>query len=976
MIIDRLLDDNDLTFQFDVTCDIVDRIDESIDRYELQKQIAVGGMGAVYLVDDQHLNRKIVVKFLQQRFLDNPDAIARFIQEAKITSKLQHPNIVPIHKIGKTEDGDLFYTMPYIEGETLKFILDELESENESVLKRYTPSSLLNIFIQLCQTVEYAHEHGILHRDIKPENIMIGEFGNVYLMDWGIGKLVEGDRLEVNDFQDISELRSTSNMTMTGQMLGTPGYMAPEQIKSGSEITNSTDVFALGAVLYHIVNLKMPFRGITNLQTITNTIQGKFSSKLNKINREDEVPFWKEQVLSVALRAIYTKALNVNINSRYHSANELRVDVERYMNGYPTKAEDASFYRSVSLMLTRHKFKSFFFLTSITLIVIISGLTLYSVNKSKDRVLRHKQVAVKNLNDAFFEKGKREKRYRNLQNNQSLLFSAAKKYIHQGDDVKAEQLLRSSIQLKKNSTHFELLGDIYQSRDRFNESSSYYVQAQELAPSQSVENKILDNQRYASYEFPYVRWGNMSMDYKNTGREAEAEIINLRMGKFAKEKIDELAAILSKTSPKTTVDLNTTGISVSHKGEADITDLSCISGFPVNELDWKSNSLLSLEGIEGISLINCLILGGQYNDVSSFRNCRLTFLRCVNNMNIVDLEPLNGQPINRLYLGSTGVEDIATLASMPLVVVMLENTNVSDITPLKGKRLKWLELHGLSGVRSIDILAGMPLRSLGIAKTGVSDLSPLKGAPLYEIDISYTKVNNINVLEHKPLVGVSIRETGVVDLSPLQYSPISHLDIRDTKVNRLDILKNFNLKKLRMSGIELKNTNFSFLKKSKRLKYLNANNLSVIDTDVFKQLKNLSEVYLIGCTFDDLTGFRMISPKILNLSASNIQSVDLLDTPTSVRRLFIKDVKTGVSLRGIEKYSKLQILGINGTAILDTSALLESNIKTLQLSTNQVKEHETVIRSMPKLEKIKVDNNKPLPVDDFWVKWDELKAVE
>ncbi len=208
--------------------------------YVLGEMIGQGGMGEVLLVTDEHIGREVAVK--RMRGTDaRADTVARFLREARIQARLEHPAIVPVHELGRDVDGQPYFTMKRLVGVTLA---QQLAAPTPPPRQR-----LLRAFADVCRAVEFAHARGIVHRDLKPANIMLGDFGEVYVLDWGVAKVVgehEGDSV-------ATAIASLDGMTEVGALLGTPGYMSPEQVRAASEVSAPTDVYALGAILFEIL---------------------------------------------------------------------------------------------------------------------------------------------------------------------------------------------------------------------------------------------------------------------------------------------------------------------------------------------------------------------------------------------------------------------------------------------------------------------------------------------------------------------------------------------------------------------------------------------------------------------------------------------------------------------------------------------------------------------------------------------------
>jgi serine/threonine-protein kinase len=223
-----------------------------VGRYLLCGEIGRGGMGAVFRVRDLELDRELALKVLLPRDND-PTQEDRFLGEARIAARLQHPGIVPVHEVGRADDNRPYFTMKLVEGQTLSHLLADRPSPGHD-LPRF-----LSIFESVCRTLAFAHSHKVIHRDLKPANIMVGPFGEVQVMDWGLAKVLAEPHATTGTA--LSPSRPTrSGHTHSGAVLGTPCYMAPEQARpQGREPDQRTDVFGLGAVLCEILTGQPPF---------------------------------------------------------------------------------------------------------------------------------------------------------------------------------------------------------------------------------------------------------------------------------------------------------------------------------------------------------------------------------------------------------------------------------------------------------------------------------------------------------------------------------------------------------------------------------------------------------------------------------------------------------------------------------------------------------------------------------------------
>jgi eukaryotic-like serine/threonine-protein kinase len=286
-------------------------------RYSVVRHLADGGMGSVWLADDAVLHRRVALKVLD---LGAPadDLGARLLQEARILAGLEHPGIVPVHDAGTLADGRAFYCMKYVEGQTLgRYITGKSLSEKLRLLER------------IAEPLDFAHARGFIHRDLKPENVMIGAFGEVLVMDWGLAIAgVTGLKSAENEISMVlSPTRNSSRVTGQGSVLGTPGYISPEQAHGNAhEVDHRTDIFSLGAILSFM---------------LTGMASGEIPIATSAVPRP--------------LRAICEKAMAGDPNSRYRSAGEMAADTARYLRGEPVLAYREGLLERVGRIYARHR---------------------------------------------------------------------------------------------------------------------------------------------------------------------------------------------------------------------------------------------------------------------------------------------------------------------------------------------------------------------------------------------------------------------------------------------------------------------------------------------------------------------------------------------------------------------------------------------------------------------------------------------
>ncbi len=285
-------------------------------RYRMVARLGEGGMGEVFLAFDQDLRRQLALKTVRAE-CDKPQ-IWRFLKEAQVLGQLGHPNIVPVYEMGLTEAGKPYYTMPVVNGETMHRILSSLEVEDPAYLRAFSLTRLIQIFLQVTLAVEYAHVKGVLHRDIKPANIMVGEHGEVILLDWGVAKLFGETEVSTEAKADI---------TQTGFAVGTPTYMSPEQV-SGSEVDARSDVYALGILLYEILTLGPPFTGKLMEVMVAHLDEDPMPPRARAPQRE----------IPLELERACLKALRKEPGDRHQTARELHDEVQAWLESASDRA--------------------------------------------------------------------------------------------------------------------------------------------------------------------------------------------------------------------------------------------------------------------------------------------------------------------------------------------------------------------------------------------------------------------------------------------------------------------------------------------------------------------------------------------------------------------------------------------------------------------------------------------------------------
>jgi len=292
-----------------------------LQRYEDLGAIGAGGTAEVRRVRDTLLNRVVAMKTARGSVLKRPKLTARFVEEAQATSQLQHPNIVPVYDAGVLSEGEVWFTMKEVRGLSMSTVIEQVHERKG----HWTFRRLISAFHQVCNAVAFAHDRGVIHRDLKPENVMLGERGEVYVVDWGLAKVLgRADLLADSERLDaVVTDQSGRDATMVGTVNGTPVYMSPEQARGENDLIDErSDIYGLGAVLYEILSARPPGSGKNPMHVIIRVGSGKIDPLTPK-----------GVAIPEELALICDKALDLAPEQRFQSAASMAEEVEDWLDG-------------------------------------------------------------------------------------------------------------------------------------------------------------------------------------------------------------------------------------------------------------------------------------------------------------------------------------------------------------------------------------------------------------------------------------------------------------------------------------------------------------------------------------------------------------------------------------------------------------------------------------------------------------------
>lgn len=300
-------------------------------RYMYFKTIAKGGTCIISSCRDLHLRRTICHKALRKEIQDDPVEQARFLREARVTAMLQHPNTIPTYELGRDTKGHYYFTMKLVHGVTLREVLDQCKAKKTHDVGKFDLFRLVDVLSQVGHCLHYAHTHGVVHRDIKPENVLVGDFDEVMVLDWGMAKVWDDDARENSlpedldphwKLQKIDAADESIPLTRRAPVQGTPPYMSPEQLENPHDVDHRTDVYSLGTLIFEVLTLKRMIEGddvLTVIENIKKKAQPHPSKRAPGMNVPEE------------LERICLTCTNFDREQRYDSLETVINELEQWM---------------------------------------------------------------------------------------------------------------------------------------------------------------------------------------------------------------------------------------------------------------------------------------------------------------------------------------------------------------------------------------------------------------------------------------------------------------------------------------------------------------------------------------------------------------------------------------------------------------------------------------------------------------------
>jgi serine/threonine protein kinase len=901
-------------------------------RYAEQETIGHGGMGEIVLCVEHNTRREVAMKRMLPTAAKHPRQRARFVEEAQVTAQLEHPNIVPVHELGRDARGAIYFTMKLVKGRSLAEIL-ALPPDGEET---HSLGELLQIFLKVCDGVAFAHSRGVVHRDLKPANIMVGDFGEVLVMDWGIARILGHEEIVgEDDGTGVQSSRHDTDSpglhTVAGSTMGSPSYMPPEQATGAiDKIDHRSDIYSLGAILYSILTLKRPVTGPTAEAIMNKVVRGNIHPPERRAPGRN---------IPRELSGVAMKCLAKYRRDRYASVPDLQRDVNLYLEGRSVSAAPDTFAQALVKLVKRNKPVSVSIAAAAVILIAVVSVAFIRVTGAMQRAIRGEQQAVTAQQEQratalaaserfamqairAAETGRPEEALRRVTDAETVALHSPWGPYARGmfartnkDYPAAVDLFRKALEIdpahaKSNVALSETLlrmGDLDQAQKLLAGIST----AKDWRALLNVGQTLYDTRRWEDSQVVFKR----AVELMEKEKDASTGV-RLATAKEVQAKIDEAQRIIDLARSKSAC-----------AGFADE-----IKDLPADEQVKLVRAKFEEVNGEGVKIAVAEVRDGRWirallppktRFLEPLRGLQLQEL-ITSGTKVSDLEPLKGMPLTHLNCRSTLVNDLAPLSEgMPLTFLSCYGTFVSSLEPLKGMRLKELDCGGTK-VTDLSPLKGMPLERLNLQSVQVNDLEVLKGMPLVRLHCFNMPITDLSPLKGMLLTYLSVARTKIFDLSPLKGMPLTNLDLQATRVTDLTTPKGMELEEFTCSGTEI--------------------------TDL-GPLKGMQ-----------LRGFKCANSKIGDLSV--LKGMPLI---------WLHCNRTQVSdLRPLEG-APLEVLVINNTKVTDLTPLVGMKLETLSFTPKNITRGIEIIRGMKTIERFSVTDRygaEQIKPDDFWKRYD------
>ena len=696
--------------------DSTGRIGSMVGRYKLLEEIGEGGFANVFLAEQSEpVRRQLAVKILKLG-MDTKEIVARFEVERQALAVMDHPNIARVIDGGATGDGRPYFVMELIDGLPITQYCDKYSLDTHQRLQ---------LFTQVAQAVQHAHQKGIVHRDIKPSNVLVtrqNDEASPKVIDFGIAKLISKDNAD------------KTLITRHGQFIGTPQYISPEQAQTdGRDVDTRTDIYSLGVLLYELLTGSPPFDaerfravGIAELVQIISKEQPPRPSQ--RLSDSGQL----QRLLKRDLDWIVMKAMDKNPDRRYVTAAALADDIQRYLSQEPVLARPPSLGYRVQKFARRNKLG---LATGLAFAAVLVAGTIVGISLARKA---HREAT--RANATLSE----------LRSSATAFFSEARALVAKGQFDEAVTKLDHAIRLQpENADYLVAKADLLESQLKFEDAALAYRAALALDPNSSRAethlqkcSELFRRRDESGDGFSLELLADLHALMQREQRSA-AELLPIAriLGEEQKHVLDfwlrrlEALPITGKRLLRDRLTVMKGGDLSLDLSHTQIRDLSPLVGMPLSDLNLshcsqlKAFEILTQLPLESLNLSNTLI-----RDLSPLRNS-------------LKLEALN--------VSSTLVRDLEPLSDLPLKQLSLEDCPIDDLTALQQMSLEGLNI-AFTGVHSLESLRGMPLRELDASYIPASDIRVLRGAPLEKLILSGTSVSYLAFMRGMPLRQLSL----------------------------------------------------------------------------------------------------------------------------------------------------------------------------------------------------------------------------
>jgi serine/threonine protein kinase len=742
-------------------------------KYRVITTIARGGMGVILQARDLRIRRTVAMKVMKAGAQFSKENVLRFIDEAQLTGQLEHPNIVPVYELGIDEHGESFYTMKFVKGITLDEVLRGLRHGRRDMLEKFPLGTLLTVFQKICDAVAFAHSKGVVHRDLKPENVMIGAYGEVLVMDWGLAKQMAdirrgGEKVETAlDSKPRDPLRGFE--TMHGVVVGTPPYVSPEQARGELDaIDPRSDVYVLGGILYAVLTLRAPIAGDTVPEILEKILQGDIEPPLNfnqppKSQRRALGDLANDDGISLAhcpngripegLAAVAMKALHVEPAARYQTVEEMQADIAAYQGGFAPKAERATLGRQLLLFAGRHKREVALLVIGAVIVNVMLATFFWQITAEKNRAQTSEQRALASEQRARESEKDLAKALEELRGTAPIFAQEAASLLDSQQFEEALDRIDYAIEQVPNEAQFHFIrGNVLQSMLRLGDAIGAYEEALRRNPKHTGARQNLDLTK------------KLVAQISPDGEIKPATLRELHGALVGQKRIGEALGVLNQIGKDRQLFYNTWRAFFAKRG------LSARAEPREDEtlyLDLSKAPLPDLRKLRDAPVVGLNLDDTRLADISALKGMPLASLS-LNRAPVRDLSPLAGMPLRSLQLDGTPAANLSPLSQLPLETLRLSGSRIDSLGALQGLKLEHLDLSGCRRVRDLAPLAGMPLEHLDLSRTGVADLSPLSGSPLRVLILE----GCVELTDLRPLLEIKTLESVLL---PAQCKDIAFL---------------------------------------------------------------------------------------------------------------------------------------------------------------------------------------------------------